>query len=156
MASCAARQRAPRARARDVADAKNTIAAAMSVARSRVRAALHISRDGVLYWLLSLYGNVAALLQGLRQPDTELIPYDDESTRPSLKQKRELQPVAGKFSSLRKKKQIRSKKSWKGSKKSGKATKNDLDQSDPNSIVASRDLVRVCSNQWTERRWPSQ
>ena len=27
---------------------------------------------------------------------------------------------------------------------------------DPNVIVASRDLVKVCSNQWTERRWPSE
>ena len=26
---------------------------------SRVRAALHLSKDGVLYWLLTLYGNVA-------------------------------------------------------------------------------------------------
>ena len=150
------RQRAPRARARDVADAKNTIAAAMSVARSRVRAALHISRDGVLYWLLSLYGNVAALLQGLRQPDTELIPYDDKSTSPSLKQKRELRPVAGRFSSLSRKKQVRGKRSRKGSKKIGKHVEHDLGQCNPNSIVASRDLVRVCSNQWTERRWPSQ
>ena len=82
------RQRGPRARARDVADAKNTIAATMSVARSRVRAALHISRDGVLYWLLSLYGNVAALLEGLRQPNAELIRCDDASSSGIASQER--------------------------------------------------------------------
>ena len=149
------RQRAPRARARDVADAKNTIAATMSVARSRVRAALHLSRDGVLYWLLSLYGNVAALLQGLRQPDSALIPYDDASGR-RKQMKRELQPVAGKLSSRkRKKRKKKSKRFRKGGTEAVDSDDENTGQDDPNSIVASRDLVRVCSNQWTERRWPS-
>jgi hypothetical protein len=144
------RQRAPRARARDVADAKNTIAATMSVARSRVRAALHLSRDGVLYWLLSLYGNVAALLQGLRQPDSALIPYDDAPG--GRLTKRELRPVAGKFSSRKKK---NSSKRFRKGGGAADSEDNETGQDDPNSIVASRDLVRVCSNQWTERRWPS-
>jgi DNA repair exonuclease SbcCD ATPase subunit len=114
------------ARPRDISDAKNTIAAAMSVARSRVRAALHLSRDGVLYWLLTLYGNVASLLQSLRKP--ELANYD---TALSPKGKRDRNARL----------------------KRGDTT---LMDDDPNVIVASRDLVRVCSNQWTERRWPSE
>ena len=80
------RQKSVHARQRDISDAKNTIAAAMSVARSRVRAALHLSRDGVLYWLLSLYGNVASLLQSLRKP--ELSNYDTHNTALSPKGKK--------------------------------------------------------------------
>ena len=119
------RTRSRNSRPRDVADAKNTAAAAMSVARTRVRAALHLSKDGVLYWLLTLYGNVASLLQSLRRP--ELADYDTALSPRGRRERR-------------------------GKRERGENPSDD----DPNAIVASRDLVRVCSNQWTERRWPSE
>ena len=51
-----------------IAEIKGKAAAISSVARTRIRAALHLSRDGMLSWLLTIFSNAIKLLIELQTP----------------------------------------------------------------------------------------
>ena len=51
-----------------IAEIKGKAAAVSSVARTRIRAALHLSRDGMLSWLLTIFSNAIKLLIELQTP----------------------------------------------------------------------------------------
>ena len=98
-----------------VAEIKGKAAAVSSVARTRIRAALHLSRDGMLSWLLTIFSNAMKLLIELQTPGQVL---DDDIDD-------------GDFNS----------------KEKDRIAKQIVSQS-------SEELIRICSEQWTKRRWP--
>ena len=98
-----------------IAEIKGKAAAISSVARTRIRAALHLSRDGMLSWLLTIFSNAIKLLIELQTPGQVL--EDQISDGDEVAKERK------KISNL---------------------------------LVAqsSEELIRICSEQWTKRRWP--
>eukprot|EP00944_MAST-04C_sp_MAST-4C-sp1_P008098 g8098.t1 len=98
-----------------IAEIKGKAAAVSSVARTRIRAALHLSRDGMLSWLLTIFSNAIKLLIELQTPGQVL---EDQ--------------IGDGDAVAKERKQI------------------------SNLLVAqsSEELIRICSEQWTKRRWP--
>eukprot|EP00943_MAST-04B_sp_MAST-4B-sp1_P002728 g2728.t1 len=98
-----------------IAEIKGKAAAVSSVARTRIRAALHLSRDGMLSWLLTIFSNAMKLLIELQTPGQILEDDIDDGDRDS--------------------------------KERDRIAKQIVSQS-------SEELIRICSEQWTKRRWP--
>ena len=111
----AKRLRLANSNAGKIAEIKNESAAVASVAQTRVRAALHLSRDGMLSWLLTIFGNAIKLLAELETPGQVNEEEIDDGD-------------------------------MKGKAKAARA----------HAILAasSEELIRICSEQGTKRRWP--
>jgi hypothetical protein len=111
----AKRLRLANSNAGKIAEIKNESAAVASVAQTRVRAALHLSRDGMLSWLLTIFGNAIKLLAELETPgQVNEEEIDDGDMKGKAKAARSHAILA----------------------------------------ASSEELIRICSEQWTKRRWP--
>ena len=98
-----------------MAEIKNEAAAQASVAHSRVRAALHLAREGMVSWLLTIFGNAVQLLAEIETPGAV---EEQETDDGDVAGKR---TVAAAHALL---------------------------------AASSEELIRICSEQWTKRRWP--